>query len=652
MLGALSAPLGRSECNHSVPASDQKIIAPHLQFFVVSDFHIGWSGENQPTVDTQRKLMQKLRGFAPRLDFIVDTGDIYHAKQNPIQRAVSVNTWRSIVTLAGVPVLYVPGNHELFDHTMQDNERYCTRVASLPNCADWLFSYNGINLACIAQVDAPNYVSPDTWSWLAHTLHADDPGRQKPTILLAHNALEGTTATPQLRDYRVLVNSQPILQAIDQWPNIIAWMHGHNHGFDMVLRNRKAFISNGRMGGFIPSSEYGPVGQGSLGGILVTVYRDHANFAAIDLATGTAPLGIKSFTSLDVSLSHPLPPTRDATKLYFGSRAINSTNPSASEYQCWTALNSKAQRLGVFDPQEQSINPDPELKNIAQYTRARATSTVNRSVAPLRSPNGPITLRNCVASIPQTSDGGIHLQPSIPNSSYSAKLVIWGASNRGRRPFPLPPGARFAVSILYSTASTTHILRAKVGGLAKASMVDSASPSPSLRIASAEFEVPSSSEIPEVAVLIRSSERSFFVHQVKLLPLDAGTRKRQVVYVRVGLDFQLVGGHIEASLSEQWARARADSVPGIPSEVFLVRLGNPSFHPVRIASSDRFYISIQSHSSVLIAGTSFDVTIDQERRVTFPSTGVSCVKVVILDNGDAELGDFFVPHDLIGILEA
>jgi len=75
--------------------------------------------------------------------------------------------------------------------------------------------------------------------------------------------------------YRGLVNSRELINFFKLYPNIISWMHGHNHTFEVMKKMNMLFVSNGRIGGFIPPDSWGRTGQGHLGGIYFEITSDY-----------------------------------------------------------------------------------------------------------------------------------------------------------------------------------------------------------------------------------------------------------------------------------------------------------------------------------------------------------------------------------------
>jgi len=65
------------------------------------------------------------------------------------------------------------------------------------------------------------------------------------------------------------MDSDKMLAVFKKNPNIITWMHGHNHNFEVVKQEDMLFVSNGRIGGFDPSS-----GKYGIGGVYFEITKD------------------------------------------------------------------------------------------------------------------------------------------------------------------------------------------------------------------------------------------------------------------------------------------------------------------------------------------------------------------------------------------
>ena len=269
---ALAAKPGvkKSPATHASGAAAPSAI-PHsaLRAFIVSDAHFGWVNPDQPTPDTQLRLMRTITAAFPDLDLFIDTGDAHHGGNTPDSARAD---WTDIIQGAcgTPPFYYVMGNHD------QKIEARTNIFASNENRPYYSFDLHGIHFISLPEQMDHSYI-PDTaraWLKLDLQLHHD-----KTTIAFSHNSLKGTTNFFNDRAYRQLTNSDAMHELFRAHPNIIAWMHGHNHTWEVVPKNNTLYVSNGRIGGFDPRVYAGTnhgaaLGAGHLGGIYFEITPD------------------------------------------------------------------------------------------------------------------------------------------------------------------------------------------------------------------------------------------------------------------------------------------------------------------------------------------------------------------------------------------
>lgn len=244
-----------------------------LRGFIVSDAHIGSTNKDQPTPETQQEVMQHIVRRFPDLDMCIDTGDAHHAQVPGVNgKKKARENW--ITRIAGqspFPFFYVPGNHELGLGRM-DPELVTCDMGSLALRPYYSFTIKGIHFVSLPQLVKTILVSQETMEWLRLDLEVH---RDKTVVVLAHNSVAGTTYTAGETAYRQIINSPEVLEVLDGHPNVIAWMHGHNHQYEVVDRGNRVYVSNGRLGGFNPPKSWGDFGQGHLGGIYFEVAPAH-----------------------------------------------------------------------------------------------------------------------------------------------------------------------------------------------------------------------------------------------------------------------------------------------------------------------------------------------------------------------------------------
>ncbi len=235
-----------------------------LKGFIVSDAHFGWDNDTQPAPKKQAAMMQMILKKFPDLDIFFDTGDAHH---NGKDRNDERRQWTEIIPgiASRLPFYYVPGNHEITHNSAGDDEFICNELGSLSCRPYYSFDMYGIHFVSIPELVRAVYVNHETIEWLKADLELN---KDKTTILLSHNNIIGTTG-PFEEGYRGLVNSEELTEIMNKYPNVISWMHGHNHNYEIVKKFNKLFVSNGRIGGFDPSH-----GKYGLGGVYFEITKD------------------------------------------------------------------------------------------------------------------------------------------------------------------------------------------------------------------------------------------------------------------------------------------------------------------------------------------------------------------------------------------
>ncbi len=241
---------------------------PCLQGFIVSDAHFGWDNAQQPDPEEQRRAMERILKRFPYLDLFIDTGDAYHGNLRGADGEEARHHWLDIIANAAgaLPFFYIPGNHEIIGARDGDHEDLCCRLGSMPCRPYYSFDIKGIHFVSVPEMIRAIYVTQETLEWLALDLRVH---RDKTTVLLSHNNITGTTG-PFEDGYRGVVNSEVLLRLFADNPQVIAWMHGHNHNYEMVDRDSVLYVSNGRIGGFDPSHNL-EEGSHGLGGIFFAI---------------------------------------------------------------------------------------------------------------------------------------------------------------------------------------------------------------------------------------------------------------------------------------------------------------------------------------------------------------------------------------------
>lgn len=235
-----------------------------LKGFIVSDSHFGWDSPVQPRPARQRKMMEIILKRFPDLDMFIDTGDAHHNDRNNLDPVKSRQDWVDIIQ-AGcrqVPFYYLAGNHDIDTCYGKDPEADCNFLGSVSCRPYYSWDMKGVHFVAIPELVRTVFVNNEILEWVTLDLELN---KDKTTILLSHNQLLETTSGHE-PGYRGLLNTDQIWTLLRKYPNVKAWMHGHNHNYEMVEKDGVLFISNGRIGGFDPAH-----GAQGLGGIYFEV---------------------------------------------------------------------------------------------------------------------------------------------------------------------------------------------------------------------------------------------------------------------------------------------------------------------------------------------------------------------------------------------
>ncbi len=240
----------------------------HLKGFIVSDAHFGWMHQIQPEPSYQQEMMKRIMSRFPDLNVFFDTGDAHHNdhhdNENPY---LARENWCDIIQggCGQVPFYYVIGNHEIRSNEDYDPEIRGAVMGSASFRPYYSFDLMGIHFISFPELIRATYITEEEFEWLSLDLEIN---KDKTVILLSHNNIIGTTSGNEA-GYRGLVDSEKMLEIFRRNPNVIAWMHGHNHNYEIALKQNMLFVSNGRIGGFDPSR-----GEHGLGGIYFEIGRE------------------------------------------------------------------------------------------------------------------------------------------------------------------------------------------------------------------------------------------------------------------------------------------------------------------------------------------------------------------------------------------
>jgi hypothetical protein len=181
--------------------------------------------------------------------------------------------WTDIIAggCGTMPFYYVAGNHEIIGTLTDDPEWRCNALGSVSCRPYYSFDLQGIHFVSLPELVQPIYINQESIEWLTLDLEVN---KDKTVILFSHNNIRGTTTPMGEIGYRGLVNSRELVELFKRHRNVVAWMHGHNHTYEVLEKDGMLYVSNGRIGGFIPPKLWGRMGQGHLGGIYFEIAAD------------------------------------------------------------------------------------------------------------------------------------------------------------------------------------------------------------------------------------------------------------------------------------------------------------------------------------------------------------------------------------------
>ena len=233
--------------------------------FIISDAHIGWRGKEQPSIETQSEMINRIHNRFPNLDVVFDTGDIHHGYLDEENRLIARDQWLThMANIFSTSLFhYIPGNHEL-GRGVNDTELTASKLGSQNFKPYYSFDYKGIHFVSLPQLLDTIYINQESLDWLTEDLEIN---KNKTTLIFSHNSLSKTTFTNGESGYREVINSDEVYKVINKHNNVIAWFHGHNHQYEIVKKQNRLYVSNGRIGGFNPPKKWGDFAQGHLGGI-------------------------------------------------------------------------------------------------------------------------------------------------------------------------------------------------------------------------------------------------------------------------------------------------------------------------------------------------------------------------------------------------
>ena len=123
VLWMLSGGLPRSAGLASAEAAEA-LAANELTFLQISDSHVGFDKPANPdALSTLREAVARIKAMPAKPSFMIHTGDISH-----LSKEKEFDDAEQIIRDVGVPVFYVPGEHDLLDE--ENGKAYLARYGA------------------------------------------------------------------------------------------------------------------------------------------------------------------------------------------------------------------------------------------------------------------------------------------------------------------------------------------------------------------------------------------------------------------------------------------------------------------------------------------------------------------------------------------
>lgn len=454
-----------------------------LSVFVVADAHFGSTHRDQPTNEQIRDAMRHIYGRFPDLDMVWDAGDAHHNTDLDVARG----EW--LAYLAGEvhqkPLYYTAGNHELDNFNSPfDPEERASQLGSLTARPYYSLDIKNIHLIALPELIDVNYLSVEELAWLDLDLQLN---QDKTVIIISHNALTGTTKTNANQiAYRRLANSDAILERMEKYKNIRAWIHGHNHTYEVVKQDDTLFVSAGRIGGFNGDRKTDlKLKADNLGGIYFEVTQNKLMLRAYN-ASKQAFMDELGHPSLSATLEFDtgLEPTSPASLSYgYGLARDGQRIPVYNHH-----LGATQRELFISGASGAIFSDNPQFTSYSQDTKR--SKTLNAiAISPKESYEW---LEPSVRLLPKAADkkkisvslatkpaGKWAYYRAAPNHTYTATLKL-NAAEGGQK-------VRFYAKLFDSDGNLVTTLPPEAQDLTKASQT-----------LSYQFQVPELADYPSI----------------------------------------------------------------------------------------------------------------------------------------------------------
>jgi len=183
-LFAFNGGIGSSIGLDAAIAAPRKMALAPFSFVQVSDSHIGFN--KPPNADaraTFREAIAKVKALPTRPDFIIHTGDV-----SQLSRDEEFDDAEQMLKEAGLPVFFVPGEHDMLDP--EGGKAFLNRFGKGSQGAGWYsFDHRGVHFVALVNVadlkpGGMGNLGAEQLKWLKDDL-AGRPSSQ-PIVVFAH----------------------------------------------------------------------------------------------------------------------------------------------------------------------------------------------------------------------------------------------------------------------------------------------------------------------------------------------------------------------------------------------------------------------------------------------------------------------------------
>ena len=155
-------------------AAAAEVAASGFTFLQISDSHVGFDKPANPhAIDTLREAIDHVKALPQKPSFMLHTGDITH-----LSKPAQFDNAEQLIGSAGVPVHYVPGEHDIVDEGM--GTTYLERYGKNTKGSGWYsFDQNGVHfvgLVNVANLKAGGlgFLGNDQLEWLEDDLKSTE----------------------------------------------------------------------------------------------------------------------------------------------------------------------------------------------------------------------------------------------------------------------------------------------------------------------------------------------------------------------------------------------------------------------------------------------------------------------------------------------